>query len=569
MSAVDPSLPQHSTDVHARTRALEKVRSEYDYEPRSGNVLAPVAVAGKFPWWENYLLDWAIPYLPHLVQTLISTNANKLYYGIRKLFGPYDKYTAYLSLFNPGLDLPVPPPVQDWDDDGAFARRWVDGPNPLTIERVTSAAHLASRLTITEAQFQTALAGPRTLLNEIADGKLFLVDYGLLEKSLIPPSPVHRDTRWRAKYLPAPVVLLCERPGVEAVSDLVAVAITIDQQAATPPNPLYLRGGGVRWQLAKSYVNVADYNLQLMSIHIYRHHYTAEPVAITTRRQLAEVHPMLVLLEPHIRYTISVNHQAFDLMKTAGSAFDTLYAGELSETINIMRVTRARSEIHQLRLPVDLATRGVTTQPAYYPWREDAILWKDALDRYADTTVRLYYATDAEVAGDWELQNWFEELSGDDRGALRGLTPSHQLQTVDELIGLFAQLLFTCGPGHAAVHFPQTDYFTYVPMYPGAAYLPPPDTADPVDAQRLTDMLPPYDVGAVQFQTNQMAYFRFDKFGDFGAYRVSKVAAVQPAIARLRQDLAGIEVTIQNRNQSRPRPYIYMLPSLVPNSINV
>jgi len=567
--SVDPSLPQHSTDVHARTRALEKVRHEYDYEKRQDNVLSPVAVAGKFPWWENYLLDWAIPYLPHLFQTLISTNANKLYYGIRALFGPYDKYKAYMRLFNPAIDLPVPVPVQDWQDDGAFARRWVDGPNPLTIERVTSAAHLDSRLVISEAQFQTVLPGPRTLLQEITDGKLFIVDYGLLEKALIPPSPVHRDTRWRAKYLPAPVVLLCERTGLATTGDLVPVAITIDQKAATPPNPLYLRGPGVPWELAKSYVNVADYNLQLMSSHIYRHHYTAEPVSISTRRQLSEVHPMLVLLEPHIRYTISVNHQAFKLMSTPGSGFDTIYAGELSETINIMAVSRARWELHELRVPVDLATRGVATQPAYYPWRDDALLWKDALDRYADATVRLYYTSDSDVVNDWELQNWFEELNAPDRGAMRGLTPSGTLATVAELIGLFAQLLFTCGPGHAAVHFPQTDYFTYVPMYPGAAYLPPPDSADPIDAQRLVDMMPPYDVGADQFQTNQMAFYRFDKFGDFGAYRLSKVAAVQPAITRLHQDLAAIETTIATRNASRPRPYIYMLPSLVPNSINV
>lgn len=258
MPDVEPSLPQRRPNERARSRALAKRRQKYAYAKPRENPLAPIAVAGKYPLTENYLLDWALPYLPQLLRSVIDTQANKLGYGaLGAIGGPVDKMEAYANLFNPTLDLPPPATIDGWRTDGWFARRWLDGPNPLVLERVTSAALLAAKMpTLDDAAFHTALPGARGLADELADGTLFLVDYGLLERALVPASPVGRDSRWREKYLPAPVVLLCERPGVEPLCDLVPVAILIDQPGARDPNPLYLRSAGHPWTLAKTYVDV-------------------------------------------------------------------------------------------------------------------------------------------------------------------------------------------------------------------------------------------------------------------------------------------------------------------------
>jgi arachidonate 15-lipoxygenase len=563
-----PSLPQHSADIAGRRAWLSQRQQKYAYTPAADNPLSPIAAAGKYRFRENYQLDWAVPYLPQFLRSVIDTQANKLWYDLRGLFGRFDKVKAFGKLFNKALALPAPEQLRDWRSDGAFARRWVDGPSPLALERLRSLEELHARLPISDEEFQRALPG-RSLAEELADENLYLVDYQLLEESLIPRSRVHRDSRWRDKYLPAPAVLLCQRPGIDPLCELVPVAIVIDQAGASGPNPIYLRESTSRWALAKMFVDVADFNFQAMSSHIYRHHFIAEPFALSTRRQLAPEHPVFVLLEPHTRYTISVNHQAFSALKRPGSVFDTLYAGELPETRAIMIKSYERWTLLEQSLEVDLKARGVEAGPRDYPWREDARLWKSVIDRFVDGYLRLFYRGDADVAQDWELQAWFAELGAQKGGNLRGLTADGRLDTVDKLIAMLAQFLFIAGPSHAAVHYPQTDYFTYVPMYPGAAYQPPPRPDEPISETRLYDTLPPYSVGADQFQNNQIAYYRFDKFGDYHAYALGRLEAARPLVARLGEELLEIERTINERNRTRPRPYRYMLPSLTPNSINI
>lgn len=564
---VRPCLPKDAPDPERRRRELEKRRARYSYAPPEDNPLAPIAVAGTYPFGENYSVAWALPYLPHFVRAFADTQVKKLWFGLRDKLGTIDKMEAFAGMFSELLELPPPEQLADWRTDGAFARRWLDGPNPLALSRVRDLDALVAAVPLDDADLRRALGGTRSLADEVAEGRLFVVDYRLVQRSLVPPGPPQRDSRWRDKYLPAPIVVLCERPGVEPLCALVPVAIRIDQPDADSPNPVYVRDNSHAWRLAKLYVDVADFNLQAMSSHIFRHHYMAEPFAVTTPRQLAKDHPVHVLLEPHLRHTIAVNHAAWGLLKSPGSVFDVIYAGELVETRAIMIRSYETWSVADVALDADLRTRGVETGPADYPWRDDARLWRPVIDRYVDGYLRLYYRSDEDVARDEELQAWVAELGAEGGGQLRGMPA--RLETIDALKDLLAQFLFTAGPGHAAVHYPQTDYFTYVPMYPGAAYKPPPKPDEPITEARILETLPPIGPGADQFQNNQIAYYRFDRFGDYDSYALGRVAEAQPVIARLRDDLGRIEEAITARNRTRPRPYRYMLPSLVPNSINV
>jgi len=569
MADPTPTLPQDTPDPDARRRALAKVRGRYGYAADADNPLAPIAVAGAFPFAERYGLRWALPYLPQLLRSLLDTQSKKLWYGVRGWFGGFDKMKAFEKLFSPALGLPPPEELRDYLQDGVFARNRLDGPNPLLLARVRSSLELLDRLAIDEAQFQSVMGAGRTLAQEIADGNLFIADYRLLERSLIPPSPINRDSRWRDKYLPAPVALFCQRPGADPMCDLVPVAIRVDQADAQAPNPLYLRAATPAWTLAKTFVEIAEFNLQAMSSHIYRHHYVAEPFAVTTHRQLSTQHPIFVLLAPHIQYTIAVNSAAFGLLKKPGSIFDEIYAGELPETREIMIRSYQTWTVREQQLEADLAARGVESSPADYPWRDDARLWWPPIQRFVDGYLRLYYRDDAAVAADDELQAWATELTALDGGRLRGLLAGPRLETVGELVEVLSQFLFTAGPGHASVHYPQTDYFTYIPAFPGAAYRPPPRAGEPIDEQRIRQTLPPFKQGADQFQNNQIAFFRFDRFGDYRKYPLGQLAAAQPLVTQLGDALRAVEQTIADRNRARARPYLYMLPSLVPNSINI
>jgi arachidonate 15-lipoxygenase len=272
-----------------------------------------------------------------------------------------------------------------------------------------------------------------------------------------------------------------------------------------------------------------------------------------------------VLLEPHLAYTLPVNASAFDLLKKPGSVFDEIYAGELAETRQIMIESYGQWNWLDLGLERDLSWRGVADSPVEYPYRDDARLWLPVIERFVTKYLALYYDRISDIPSDWELQAWARELTDQDGGNLRGLFPGGRVSSVAELAAALTQFLFIAGPGHAAVHYPQTDYFTYIPAFPGAAFSPPPHG----EATPLADILPPFPVGADQFQNNQIANYRFDRFGNYGRYPLSRVTAAKPLVAELVESLRDIEGIIGERNRTRARPYRYLLPSLVPNSINI
>ncbi|WAS98677.1 lipoxygenase family protein [Nannocystis punicea] len=564
-----PTLPQHAPDPVARRRALSLARERYTYARSEDNPLAPIAVAGEFPLSELYGPRWALPYLPHLLRSVADAQGKKLWYRLRGVLGGVDKLEVFRGLFSDRLGLRAPPAVTEHQRDGLFARNRIDGPNPLLLARVRDLDDLRARLPVSDAQLGRVLGPGATLAAEHAAGNLFVADFELLARSLSPGGAAGRDSRWRGKYLPAPIALFCQRPGLDPDCDLVPAAIRVDQPGAADPNPLYLRDGSDRWALAKTYVEIAEFNLQALSSHIYRHHYVAEPFAVSSRRQLAPSHPIHVLLRPHTQHTMAVNRAAFNLLKKPGGLFATLYAGELCDTRNIMRRSYERWSVREQELEADLAARGVSDDPREYPWRDDARLWTPVLRRFVADYVALYYGDDAAVRADAELQAFVAELQADDGGRLRGLLSASGLDSRDVLVDLLAQFLFIAGPGHAAVHFPQTDHFTYVPAFPGAAYRPPPREDEVVDAARIAATLPPLHVGAEQFQNNQIAFYRFDRFGDYTHYELGRVPAARPLLARLHADLDAVEREIERRNRERPRPYPYLLPRLVPNSINI
>src|SRR6185436_10366312 len=96
------------------------------------------------------------------------------------------------------------------------------------------------------------------------------------------------------------------------------------------------------------------------------------------------------------------------------------------------------------------------------------------------------------------------------------------------------------------------------------------------------DSLPPYDQTALQIAViNDLSTYRYDELGDY-RYRPRGTNDWRPtdrfdwadpkvalAIGRFRSALEEVELKIKDNNTRRPFPYVYMQPSLVPNSISV
>ncbi len=567
-----PKYPGAEEDA-GRGFAGDKTRQLWRYtylkQNLADNPLSPIAVAGRFPLSEWYDLRWAVPYLPTFLKTVANVKFKLGKFCVDKLLGRFDKMLAYRELFS--SCLPLPSYADVFHEDTEFGRLRVEGPNPVVLERLKSVEVVKQRFPRLNQHILVQATGQTSLTIEaaVAEHRLFICDYQLNQASLLPKNEeLNRDSRWRSKYLPAPRVIYYDRDHGSG-RQLIPVAMLLDQPDATAPNPLYVRGTSRQWSYAKTFAQAADLNNQVLSSHIYRCHFVAEPFALATPRQLPAEHPLHILLEPHLRYTLFVNDQAFNLLKVRGKVFDNIYAGTIAETREIMIQSYLKWTFRDLAPEQDFARRGVESYPEHYPYRDDIRLYWPVIQNFVRSYLELYYPNDNAIVHDKNLQDWVEELVDPNRGNIRGLLTGARLTTVDELVEILSILLFTAGPQHASVHFPQTEYFTFIPGYPGAPYKPP--SADPsqLPPQQLLDSLPPIERAAEQFQTNQIGNYRFDKFGHYQAYRLGRVQEAKPAIDALHRGLDQIDATIRTRNRTRERPYTYLLPQNVPNSINI
>jgi arachidonate 15-lipoxygenase len=182
--------------------------------------------------------------------------------------------------------------------------------------------------------------------------------------------------------------------------------------------------------------------------------------------------------------------------------------------------------------------------------------------------VSLYYATDQEVQQDRALQAWAREVTAHEGGRIRGFGEAGGLQTRSYLVDALTLIIFTASAQHAAVNFPQGDVMSYAPAVPMAGYLPASIVAREVTQQDYLTFLPPLD--QAQRQYNLLALLGsvyYNKLGDYppGHFTDPKV---KPLLQSFQDKLQQIEETIAQRNLSRP-PYEYLLPSRVPQSINI
>jgi len=572
--------------VHARTETDDKLDSStnrelkheqrrYKYLPQNlvDNPLSPIAVAGKIPLTEFYDLRWAVPYLPTLVVTVADVKYKLGKFCIDKLLGRFDQMLAYRELFS--RFLPIPDYAESYHLDSEFGRLRVEGPNPVMLERLATVGDVQTWFPGLNDQLLRQALDLETvaLAQAVNENRLYICNYTINQDSLLPKNPnLNRDSRWRTKYLPAPRVLFYDRDVDVNEPDrreLFPVAIYLDQSNAAKPNPLYVRGNERKWTYAKTFAQAADLNTQVLSSHIYRCHFVAEPFALSTPRHLVSSHPLNILLEPHLRYTLTVNDQAFKLLKVRGKVFDNIYAGTIAETREIMIQSYQKWTFRDLAPERDFAKRGVTEFPKHYPYRDDILLYWPVIQAFVADYLALYYPKNTSVQTDIQLQRWIDELVDPQKGNIRGLLTGPRLETVEELAEILTILLFTAGPQHASVHFPQSEYFTFIPGYPGAPYMPPTEDPTSLPPQQLLESLPPIDRAAEQFQTNQIGNYRFDRFGHYEHYRLGRVQEAAQAIAKLQAGLDQITATITSRNQTRPHPYTYLLPKNVPNSINI
>jgi arachidonate 15-lipoxygenase len=586
-------LPQECGSVAAarRQRQLQSARQEYRYNYTHVSTLA---VADVLPMQEGVHLEWFFQVSEKVLVSL--DNRASLEFGsevakvhrskrarlhslklrglaaaaeIRDLVrgalrfdvrvgaspNPAKTLQDYADLFR---SIGLPPISKDFQNDAAFAHMRLAGPNPMMLRRMTERD---DRLPITDALFQVAAPGD-TLDAAMAEARLYLCDYAALDGVELGTVPNGQ------KYISAPLALFVVDKTTGALKP---VAIQLRQKPG-PDNPIFTPGDGWNWQIAKTFVEVADGNVHETVMHFARTHMVMEPFVLCTHRQLAGVHPVRILLAPHFEGTLSINTSSWKHLIADGGAVDKLCAPTIQACRGLAVQGVKQLNVMDSLLPKTFAERGVDDATALpnYPYRDDAMLYWSAIGDWVSSYVGLYYRSDSDVQRDAELQAWIRELASDDGGRIAGLPNGGSLRSIRELNDLLTYAIYTCSAQHAAVNFPQYDLMSYVPNMPLAAYRPPPTQKTGATEADYVATLPTLDMAELQAELGFMlGDVYYTELGMYGDNHFGHDPRVEAPLHRFHEAVAETGATIAERNDQREFPYTTLLPEGIPQSINI
>jgi len=480
-------------------------------------------------------------------------------------FQDFPSLEDYNSLF---VDIPLPQISQRFQEDLIFAYMRVAGPNPLMLQQLSEGDQ---PLQVTKEQYQQIIQKFKfsdSLEAALQEGRLYKADYSMLKDMAQGSFPNNVK-----KYPGAPLALFAVPPVNSSSRSLIPVAIQCQQPSVSENPPVFTPLDGSNWMVAKTIVNMADGNYHELVSHLGRTHLFVEPFVLATKRKLPENHKLRILLEPHFEGTILINYGAHKSLIATGGKVDELLASTI-ENDRVIAVEGAKSYLHNFNdvmFPKTLKSHGVgdSAQLPDYPYRDDGLLVWDAIKTWVSAYLSIYYTSDQQLLEDKDLQNWAQELVSDQGGRLKnfGEDASGAIKTLNYLIDAVSSVIFTASAQHAAVNFPQSELMSYAPAFPLALYSPAPTSSE--EQGNFMSMLPSVD--RAQSQIEVVGLLGSVYYTQLGQYNKGhfKDPNVKSSLGQFQNRLRDIEIEISKKNSSRLMPYKFLLPSQIPQSINI
>jgi arachidonate 15-lipoxygenase len=264
-----------------------------------------------------------------------------------------------------------------------------------------------------------------------------------------------------------------------------------------------------------------------------------------------------------------INNLAVNVLVQPDRAVDRLIGADLNSTYALLGRERLGYSFRSNYLPSRFERAG-TADPGPlpdFPYRDDARLVWDAVAGWAADFVAAYYASDAEVLADRELQAWAAEIASPDGGRIRdfGATPGQIADRLD-LVEILTMVIWTAGPQHAAVNFPQLPDTSFLPANPLAGFSPEPTGHGHTERDWLANF-PPVDCAVTQQSIMTMlGSMHYTTLGDYR--RAFTRTAAAPGLARYNARLRRTDDEIRRRNRTRPA-YPFLAPATIPQSTNI
>lgn len=569
-----PSLPQNDSAAEQLEREIQLAGSReiYDYNSDAGLPMPMAATKGALAQVPG-LLDWVEGQGINQARIFADIEAWRLETAGQTGFARLADYAKVFTLFE------TPDIVQTWEEDKIFGSQRLGGLNPMTVNLVTTDgsvgiawSNLAPKLStqINDDAIKPFLGPNATVQQAVSDNRLFVTDFVELAAIIASSSA----PGWQAgQNLMAPIALFVNTPDFPGLQP---VAIQLNQ---TPDSPIYLAseaqqaGNKFKWLMAKIYLQSADINVNQIVNHLAFTHLIEEAFALATQRRLAWQHPLNILLTKHFAALLVINELGVLTLINSTGIVQQILEGGLTGSLQLIQNAYANWTFDDMDFPQNVAKRGVdnTDQLPYFPYRDDGMLIWNLLGQYVQEYIDLYYKSDADVVTDFELQSWAAELGGaldDGAGKVPGFP--NQIGTREQLVTIIQRIIWTAGPQHAAVNFPQVDYTSFIPNAPGSTYTAP--VEGNVDEAAILKLLAPKEQTAVQVKTSYaLAGFHYDQLLNYSLSGDGSDAIVKKYYQQLTTEVRD---TIVSRNQQRAAQnglleYPYFLPENIPNSTSV
>ncbi|NEN89443.1 MAG: lipoxygenase [Okeania sp. SIO3H1] len=460
----------------------------------------------------------------------------------------------------------------NFQQDLIFAYLQVAGPNPMVIEQFQVSD---SRLPVTPEQYSQIAAKfgfADSLEAAIADDRLYVADYALLN-SLVNGSFISQELE-QQKYIATPVALFAVPPADSWSRPLFPVAISYQRTAISTEWVLFTPLDGESWMTAKNIVQMTDSNYHELISHLGRTHLVVEPFIVPTN-YLPEDHCVRKLLVPHFEGTVLINYGAHAILVAPGGSVDSLLASSVGGD-QAMAAKATQSYLfnfNEISFPQTLANRRVTdvSKLPTYPYRDDGLLIWNAIEIWVRDYFSIYYSNDSAVKNDTDLQTWGSTLVSLQGGRLQNFGDDGQgkFNTINCLVKTISTVIFTASAQHAAVNFSQQEMM-YTPAFPLARYLPAP--INPQDPESFIKGLPSLSQAQSQIDTLYLlGSVYYTQLGKYSPSAFPNNNQLQAALKKFQDNLQAAETTIKerNRNPDRLMPYEFLLPSQIPQSINI